>query len=105
MTEEDTDVIKEYLSSYTYMYLKEEILQESIVRNIEIFSRFLEIAAAENGMPVNFSKIGKQIGVSSVTIKAHFQILEDTLLITKIPAWTYSVRKQLPLKTTGNILL
>ena len=95
ITENDTDSIKEYLLSYTYMYLKEEILQESVVRNIDTFSRFLELAAFENGMPINCSKIGKQIGVSSATIKSHFQILEDTLLVTKIPAWTFSIRKQL----------
>ena len=95
ITENDPEMIKEYLNSYTYMYLKEEILQESIVRNLDLFSRFLEIAAFENGMPVNCSKIGKQIGITSATIKSHYQILEDTLLVTKIPSWTYSVRKQL----------
>ena len=93
--ENDEYMIKEYLSSYTFIYLKEEILQESVVRNIDVFSRFLEIAAFENGMPVNFSKIAKQVGSSINTVRTHYQILEDTLIAMKIPAWTFSVRKQL----------
>ncbi|KPA15668.1 ATPase AAA [Candidatus Magnetomorum sp. HK-1] len=93
--EEDIEIVIEYLKTYTHLYLKEEILQESIVRNIEGFGRFLELAAFVNGSPVNFTKMSRQIGISSKTIKEYFQILEDTLLIHRIPAWTYSIKKQI----------
>lgn len=93
--ENDIDLIKKYLLTYCHVYLKEEILQESVVRNIEGFSRFLELAAVENGMPVNFSKIAKQVGLSTNTVKGHYQIIEDSFLVTRIPAWTYSIKKQL----------
>jgi predicted AAA+ superfamily ATPase len=93
--ENDIDLVESYLRTYTHIYLKEEIQQESLTRNIEIFSRFLEFAAFENGNPVNYSKIAKQLGVSLKTVQGHYQILEDTLIITKIPAWTFSIRKQM----------
>jgi predicted AAA+ superfamily ATPase len=93
--ENDIELIKKYLLTYCYVYLKEEILQESVVRNIEGFSRFLELSAIENGMPVNFSKIAKQVGLSTNTVKGHYQIIEDSFLVTRIPAWTYSIKKQL----------
>ena len=93
--ENDPDLIDNYLRSYTHVYLKEEIQQESLTRNIEAFSRFLEFAAFENGQPINYSKIAKQIGVSLKTVQGHYQILEDTLIAVKIPAWTFSIRKQL----------
>jgi len=93
--EENQEMIIEYLKTYAHLYLKEEVLQESIVRNIEGFGRFLEFAAFINGSPVNYTKLARQVGLSNRTIKGYFQILEDTLLVHKIPAWTYSVKKQI----------
>jgi len=93
--ESDDELVVEYLKTYAGIYLKEEIMQETLKRDIQIFSSFLEVAAFANGTPVNYLKIARQIGVSDQTVKSHYQILEDTLMIRKIPAWTFSVRKQL----------
>ena len=89
------DMRCQFLKTYTTTYLREEILQESLVRNIEGFSLFLDLAAQDNGSPVNYSKIGKQVGLSGQAIKEYFQILLDTLIAIRIPAWTTSIRKQL----------
>jgi len=93
--ETDTYLLQQYLRTYTHIYLKEEIEQEALTRNIDIFARFLEFAAFDNGNPVNYTKIARQLGVSPKTVQGHFQILEDTLIVTKIPAWTFSIRKQM----------
>jgi len=94
-TENDLELTVDYLKSYTGTYLQEEILQESRKRNINKFSCFLELAAVSNGTPINYTKISRQTGVADQTIKSHYQILEDTLMVRKIPAWTQSIRKQL----------
>ena len=91
----DDDLVIDYLKTYTGTYLKEEIMQESLKRDIQVFSNFLEVAAFANGTPVNHLKIARQIGISDQTIKSHYQMLEDTLMVHKIPAWTFSIRKQL----------
>ena len=93
--ENDNDLVIDYLKTYMHSYLKEEIQQESLLRNIEAFALFLEFAAFENGMPVNYAKIARQISISPKTVQGHFEILEDTLLAMKIPAWTFSIRKRL----------
>ena len=51
-----------------------------MVRNLPVFSDFLDAAALGDGEIVNFSNIARECGVSSHTTKSHFQILEDTLL-------------------------
>jgi predicted AAA+ superfamily ATPase len=61
-------------------YLKEEIKEEALVRNIRGFSNFLKFAAEENGNLLNFSNMARDVGVDSKTIKEYFQILEDTLI-------------------------
>ncbi|PKP20612.1 MAG: AAA family ATPase [Bacteroidetes bacterium HGW-Bacteroidetes-21] len=75
------------LSSYTGSYLRDEILGEARIRNINSFSRFLEVAAITNGEMVNYSNIAADCGVSSPTIKEYFQILEDTLIGRFLPSF------------------
>jgi predicted AAA+ superfamily ATPase len=70
----------EYLSSYVQTYLKEEIQQETKVRDLAAFSRFLNIAAIMNGQILNLSNIARESGLARSTVQGHFQILIDTLL-------------------------
>ena len=69
-----------FLESYVLDYLTHEIKAEAMVRNIPAFHRFLEVAAISNSEVINFSSIARDCGVSSVTVKDYFQILQDTLL-------------------------
>ena len=69
-------------------YLKEEVAAEGLVRNLPVFSEFLNMAALADAKLVNFSTIARDCGVSSHSIKGHFQILEDTLLGRWLPAFT-----------------
>jgi predicted AAA+ superfamily ATPase len=69
-------------------YLKEEIAAEGLVRNVPVFSHFLEAAALSDGDIVNFANIAADCGVSAPTVKSHFGILEDTLLGRWLPAYT-----------------
>lgn len=83
------------LNSYVETYLKEEILQEALVRKVDGFMRFLDLAAQMNGESVNYTKIANMCGVTTKTVQEYFSILVDTLIVSPLYAWTYSVRKQL----------
>jgi predicted AAA+ superfamily ATPase len=75
------------LNAYVANYLKEEIAAEGLVRNLPVFSDFLNMAALSDTEPVNFSTIARDCGVSSQTIKDYFQILVDTLLGRWLPSY------------------
>ena len=83
------------LTAYAQTYLKEEILDEAIVRDIGAFSRFLDMAADQSGKIVNFSTIARETGVSGKTVKGYYQILEDTLIAIKLEPYLKSARKRL----------
>jgi predicted AAA+ superfamily ATPase len=68
------------ISAYVGNYLRDEIVGEAKIRNMQVFAQFLEAAAFSNGEIVNYTNIAQDCGVSSVTIKEYFQILQDTLL-------------------------
>ena len=54
---------KLYLTSYVKTYIYEEVLKEGLARNIGAFSRFLEMASFSQGSLLNFSEIGREIGL------------------------------------------
>ena len=76
-------------------YLKEEVIQELLVRKIDHFMRLLDIAGQVNGEPVNYSSIARDSGVSVKTAQEYFDILVDTLIAFRVDGWSHSVRKQL----------
>ena len=82
------------LSAYIDVYLKEEIKEEALVRNLSSFQRFLEVAAMTIGEIVNNNNIAQECGVSATTVNSYFDILEDTLIGYRIPAYTKVVKRR-----------
>lgn len=83
------------LAAYIDVYLKEELLQESIVRQLGSFQRFLEVAALSNGEMINYSNIAADCGIKTHTVRAYFDILVDTLIGYRIPAYTKVLKRRL----------
>ncbi len=82
------------LESYVETYLKEEIQEEALVRKVDAFIRFLDIAGQMNGEPTNFLEISRDCHVSSNTVQEYYSILTDTLIAYRLNGWSFSVRKQ-----------
>jgi len=78
-----TDILEAYVANY----VREEILQEALVRNLESFARFLEVAALVNGQVVNVAGIARDAAVARPTVQGYFATLQDTLVGTWLPAW------------------
>lgn len=83
-----------FLRAYALTYLKEEIWGEHIVRKLDPFRKFVEIAAQCNGELINFANIARDVGVDIKTVQSYFEILEDTLLGFMLEPYHRSVRKR-----------
>ena len=83
------------LAGYIDIYLKEEIKEEAVVRNLDAFHRFLEVAALTDGEIVNNNNIAQECGVHATTVSAYFDILEDTLIGYRIPAFRKVMKRRL----------
>jgi predicted AAA+ superfamily ATPase len=88
------DKIK-YLKTYVSSYIKIEIQMEQVVRRLDPFRQFLEVAAQMNGKPINYSKIGKEVGADTKTVINYFQILEETYIGFILPGYHTSLRKSI----------
>ncbi len=80
--------------SYVADYLREEILAEGLIRNLPVFSRFLEVAAQSDTEVLNYSNIGRETGVSPKTAQAHYEILVDTLIGSYLPAYVKRMKRR-----------
>ena len=83
------------LQAYVGDYLREEIKEEALTRNIASFSRFLETAAINDGEILNYNNIATDCGVSAPTVKEYFSILEETLIGYTLPAYTKTVKRRM----------
>ncbi len=80
------------LESYTQLYLREEIRAEAVVRNLSGFVRFLPIAALLHGQVLNVAGIARDAGVARPTVSGYLDVLEDTLLTWRLPAFEAKLR-------------
>ncbi len=88
-------MIQKKLQAYISVYLKEEIKAEALVRNLNTFNRFLEVAALTNGEMVNYNNIAQDCGIDAKTVKEYFAILEETLIGFMVPAFEKTVKRRL----------
>lgn len=80
------------LTSYVQIYLKEEIKAEALVKNLSGFARFLPVLALYHGQVINVSATARDAGVPRTTVNGFIDILEDTLLLNKLPAYETGLR-------------
>lgn len=90
-----TDDASDRLEAYVDVYIKEEILDEASVQDIDAFERFMEVAAISDGEMLNYSNIATDCGVSAKTVKSYYQILYDTMLGYEIPAYRKVIKRQI----------
>lgn len=75
------------LEAYVDTYLAQEIRAEALVRSLESFTRYLEVAALANAQVTNVAGLARDAAVARPTVQGYFEVLTDTLLGAWLPAW------------------
>ena len=91
----ETSTAQDLLKSYVITYLNEEIKAEALVRNLQGFQNFLDLAAFQFTEQVNFSRMEKDCRVSYSAIRDYYSILEDTLIGFFLQPYLRSRRKRM----------
>jgi len=86
------------LQAYLRDYLKEEVFDEGLTRNIPAFSRFFDAMGFSHGELTNYANIARDCGVDAKTVKEYYQILVDTLLGTMIEPFKKRQERQVIIK-------
>ncbi|MBM4395764.1 MAG: ATP-binding protein [Deltaproteobacteria bacterium] len=83
----DPSNARDILTSYVHTYIREEVREEGLVRKIEPFLRFLEVAGMMNGRVLNAENVARDAQVPRRSVVSYFEILEGTLMGHRLPAW------------------
>ena len=83
-----------YLESYVTTYLREEVQQEGLTRNLGAFTRFLEIASFSQAQLLNISEVARECAVHRKVAENYFSILEDLLIAERIPVFTKKAKRR-----------
>ena len=83
------------LRSYADTYLRSEIQAEALVRDVGGFARLLDLVAAASGRILNLHALCKDAGIAYETARRYVEVLEDTLVAFRVPAWSSSDRSSL----------
>ncbi|OGQ21598.1 MAG: ATPase [Deltaproteobacteria bacterium RIFCSPLOWO2_02_FULL_44_10] len=86
---------KRYLEAYVRTYLKEEVQQEGLTRNLGAFSRFLEAASFSQGQVLSISEVARECSVERKVVENYFTILEDLLLGVRLPVFTKRAKRRM----------
>ena len=84
-----------YLASYVATYLREEVQQEGLTRNLAAFSRFLEIASFSQAEVLTMAEVARESSISVKVIQDYFTILEDLLLAVRVPVFSKRAKRKL----------
>lgn len=93
------------LGTYAEVYLREEIQAEGAARDIGSYARFLDVLAVASGQWINYSKLSSDSEIPKETIRRYVQVLEDTLVAVRIPAFTPKVRTTRRVQQRERVLL
>lgn len=84
-----------YLQDYVQTYLREEVMQEGLTRNVGHFSRFLEVASFSQAAVVNVSEIARETHIQRAVAESYFSILEDLLIGIRLTVFSRRAKRQL----------
>lgn len=83
-----------FLKTYVKTYLREEVMQEGLTRNLAAFARFLEAIAFSQGMLLNMSAVARDCHVERKVVEGYVSILEDLLLGIRLPAFQRRAKRR-----------
>ena len=85
----------EVLRSYIDLYLKEEIQQEGLVRNLSAFTRVLETISFSHASVLNQSEVAREAEVERKTVAGYLEIIEQMMLSVCLPVFSKRAKRQL----------
>lgn len=85
----------QYLSNLTSDYLLKDVLQQGLVRSPEVIRRLLSLLAHQAGSVVSTNELAKNLSISRATVDRYLDLLEQTFVIFRLPAFSTNPRKEI----------
>ena len=83
------------LAAYLDLYIREEVVQEGLVRSLDPFARFLEAATFSHGSQLVSTDIARDCQVGRTTVDGYLKILEDLMIGVRLPVFSKRAKREL----------
>jgi predicted AAA+ superfamily ATPase len=84
-----------WLEGFTRTFLERDLPQLGYYTGAAVIRRLWTMIASVHGQPVNFSSLGRSMGLNYKTIQQYVDILEGAFMIRRLPPWFSNTRKRL----------
>ena len=74
-------------ANYVSTYVERDVNQLIQLKDKQVFERFLRLVAGRVGQIVNYESLSNELGVSAVTVKSWFSILEASFITFTLPCY------------------
>jgi uncharacterized protein len=93
--------IPDFYQAYVRTYVERDARMAGDVSDWQLFGRFVRLVAALTGQEVNYSELGRDIGLNPQTAKKWLAILSATYQWYEVPAYSGNVLKRISLRPKG----
>jgi predicted AAA+ superfamily ATPase len=83
------------LGDYFATYVERDLRQLVELRQLDIFRRYVRLAAGRAGQLLNLSALAADAGVSAPTSQAWMSLLEASYIVHRLPPWHANIGKRL----------
>ena len=97
-------LVPDYYSAYIRTYVERDVRMMVEISNYNHFGTFIQLLAALSAQEINYSEIGRDIGITPQTAKRWIQVLSHTFLWYDIPAFSGNTIKRISNKPKGYLL-
>lgn len=84
-----------FYSSYFQTYLQKDIRDITHIQDLDLFSRFVRLAATRTSQELNLSGMASAMGIDATTARRWFNALLLTGIVFTLPAWSVNLGKRL----------
>jgi predicted AAA+ superfamily ATPase len=95
--------IPDYYSSYLQTYIERDVRQLENIKDLNQFSRFVALSAALTAQEINYSQLGREIGISPATANEWLNILNYTFQWREVWPYSGNIIKRISKKSKGYI--
>lgn len=93
--------IADFHAAYQRTYIERDVRLLANISDLQLFGRFVRLVAALSAQEINYSELGRDLGIHSVTAKGWLNLLKEAFQWFEYPAYTGNALKRLSLKPKG----
>jgi len=83
-----------WLPNYLKTYIERDVRMIRNIENLNLFSKFVKLAAARSGQVLNINNLANETGVDNKTISAWISVLESSYIVYRLQPYYNSFNKR-----------